>query len=152
MPTIRQQRVSSLLFEELSILIDGELSDPKLTMARVTEVVVSQDLRSAKVYVSHQDEDVDQREVVAALRRATPYLRGELATRLSLRAVPELIFYYDDSPERAARIEELLQQIAAERETSDPADAESNSESSSENNREKSRGVDSGDQADRPLD
>jgi ribosome-binding factor A len=115
MPTIRQQRVSSLMFEELSILIDGELSDPKLTMARVTEVVVSQDLRSAKVYVSHQDEDVEQREVVAALRRATPYLRGELATRLSLRAVPELLFYYDDSPERAARIEELLQQIAAER-------------------------------------
>ena len=104
------------MFEELSILIDGELSDPKLTMARVTEVVVSQDLRSAKVYVSHQDDDVEQREVLAALKRATPYLRGELATRLSLRAVPELIFYYDDSPERAARIEELLQQIAAERE------------------------------------
>lgn len=104
------------MFEELSILVDGELSDPKLTMARVTEVVVSQDLRSAKVYVSHQDEDVEQREVVAALKRATPYLRGELATRLSLRAVPELLFYYDDSPERAARIEELLQQIAAERE------------------------------------
>ena len=113
------------MFEELSILIDGELSDPKLTMTSVTEVVVSQDLRSAKVYVSHQDDEIARREVIAALKRATPYLRGELATRLSLRAVPELLFYYDDSPERAARIEELLQQIAAERDSLSTTDAPS---------------------------
>ncbi len=115
MTTIRQQRVASLLFEELSILIGGELVDPKLTLASVTDVAISRDLRNAKVFVSHDDEEVERGEVLARLKHATPYLRREMAVRLGLRVVPELIFYYDDSPERAARVAELLRQIAAER-------------------------------------
>jgi ribosome-binding factor A len=112
---IRQQRVASLLFEELSILIGGELSDPRISLARVTRVEISKDLRNAKVFVSHDDESVSRRELLAALAHAVPYMRGQLAERLGLRVVPELLVYYDDSPEKAARVDEILRQIAAER-------------------------------------
>ena len=115
MPTIRQQRVAELLFEELSILIGNELADPKLSLVRVTNVDVSRDLRNVNVYVTHDDDELSKREVLQGLRHATPYLRRQLAIRCSLRAVPELSFHYDDTPEKAARVDELLRQIAAGR-------------------------------------
>ncbi len=113
--TIRQERITGLILEELSLMIPGELNDPKLAMARVTNVQVSRDLRNVKVYVFHDDDTVTKGEVVGHLRRVAPYLRGEIATRCNLRAAPELLFYYDDTPVQAARVEQLLQQIAAER-------------------------------------
>lgn len=115
MPTIRQQRVAELLFEELSIMIGNELSDPRLSLVRVTSVNVSKDLRNVNVYVTHDDDELSKRDVLQGLRHAMPFLRRRLALRASLRAVPELSFHYDDTPERAARVDELLRQIAASR-------------------------------------
>ncbi|MCB0063752.1 MAG: 30S ribosome-binding factor RbfA [Caldilineaceae bacterium] len=116
MATIRQQRVTGLLFEELSIMVANELDDPKLGLITVVGVQVSRDLRNVKVFVNHQQEEVSRQEVLKGLERATPYLRSQLAERCSLRMVPELLFYYDDTPEKAARVDELLRQIAGERE------------------------------------
>ena len=115
MTTIRQQRVTELLYEELSIMVANELDDPKLSLVTVLGVQVSKDLRNAKVYVNHQEEEVSRKEVLKGLERATPYLRSQLAERCSLRMVPELLFYYDDTPEKAARVDEILRQIAEER-------------------------------------
>lgn len=118
---IRQQRVAGLLFEELSIMLAGELADPRISLVTVTDVRVSKDLRNARIFVSHQDEEVQRRDVLAALRSATPFVRGQLAERLGLRVVPELIFTYDDTPEKAARVDEILRQLAADREKKDDA-------------------------------
>jgi ribosome-binding factor A len=115
MTTIRQQRVAEMLYEELSIMIANELSDPRLSLVRVMSVDVSRDLRNVKVYVAHDDDDLSKREVLQGLRHATPFLRRQLAVRAGLRAVPELSFYYDDTPEKAARVDELLRQIASSR-------------------------------------
>lgn len=117
---IRQQRVAELLFEELSIMVAGELNDPRVSLAEVIRVDISKDLRNAKVYVHHADEDVSRRDFLKGLEHATPWLRGQLAIRCGLRVVPELLFVYDDSPERAARVDELLRKIAAERAATAP--------------------------------
>lgn len=122
MATIRQQRVANLLFEELSILIGHELSDPRLTLVSVTGVQISRDLRNAKVFVYSQDEEVDKGQVLKGLQHATPFLRGQVAERCGLRMVPELLFVYDDTPERAERVNALLQQIASTRTQSDAGD------------------------------
>lgn len=116
MTNIRQERVARLLFEELSIIISSELNDPRLSLVSVTDVVISRDLRNAKVYVSHDDEEVGKNEVLRGLQRAVPYMRGEVASRCGLRMVPELLFHYDETPERAVRVDALLAQIAEERE------------------------------------
>ncbi len=116
---IRQQRVAGLLFEEMSIMLAGELADPRISLVTVTDVRVSKDLRNARIFVSHQDEEVPRRDVLKALRSATPFVRGQLAERLGLRVVPELIFTYDDTPEKVARVDEILRRIAAEREQND---------------------------------
>ncbi|MCB0045221.1 MAG: 30S ribosome-binding factor RbfA [Caldilineaceae bacterium] len=112
---IRQERLAQMLFEEFSIIIGSELQDPRLVLAQVTDVRVSRDLRNVKVFVYHDDEEVSRRDVMQALEQARAYIRREIAQRLSLRAVPELLFIYDESPQRAARIQEILDQIAEER-------------------------------------
>lgn len=119
---IRQQRVAELLFEELSIMIANELNDPRISLPEVLRVEISKDLRNAKVFVHHSDESVARRDFLKGLQHATPWLRGQLAIRCGLRMVPELLFYYDDAPEKAARIDELLKKIAEER-TTPPPDA-----------------------------
>ena len=134
MTTIRQERVNGLLFQELSVMIGSELEDPRLAMISVTEVVVSRDLRSVRVFVHQADEEMPRHELVAGLQSATPYMRRQLAQRCGLRVVPELNFVYDDTPARAARVDELLQQIAAERQQHEPgpaSDAEVASDASS---------------------
>jgi ribosome-binding factor A len=121
MPTIRQQRLAELLYEELNIMVAGELNDPRLSLVKVTSVDVSKDLRNVKVFVSHDDDEVSRREVMAGLRQATPFLRRQIAVRCTMRAVPELFFTYDDSPNQAARVDALLRQIAAERASQEPS-------------------------------
>jgi len=119
--TIRQERVSGLLFQELSVMIGSELEDPRLAMISVTEVAVSRDLRSVRVFVHQADTDMPRHEMLAGLQSATPYMRRQLAQRCGLRVVPELNFVNDDTPARAARVDELLQQIAAERQQHEPS-------------------------------
>lgn len=121
---IRQQRVAGMIYEELTILLAGEVRDPRISLVNVTDVRVSKDLRNVRIFVSHDDESVTRRDVLQALRSATPFLRSQLARRLALRAAPELIFSYDDAPEKAARVDELLRQIAAARADAAPRPAD----------------------------
>lgn len=120
MATIRQQRISGLLREELDIMIGHELEDPRISLVTVTDVIVSRDIRNARVYVHHHDDEVTSKEVLAGLQSATSYLRGQIAIRCGLRSTPDLLFYYDNTPEKAQRIDELLRQIANERSDQQP--------------------------------
>ncbi len=116
MPTRRQERVSEVMREELSILIGAELTDPRLAdaMVSVTDVEVSQDLRNARVYVEHVLDSGQSGEVLKALRRAESYLRQALVENLELRFVPMLTFHIDDANQRGRRIDALLDTIAEE--------------------------------------
>jgi ribosome-binding factor A len=125
---IRQQRVAELLFQELTIMVAGELNDPRISLAEVVKVDISKDLRNAKVFVHHNDDAVTRRDLLKGLEHATPWLRGQLAIRCGLRVVPELQFVYDDTPERAARVDELLRKIAEERAAAPRAAGDSTTE------------------------
>jgi ribosome-binding factor A len=111
----RAERVSNLIRQEISELLQLQVNDPRLnSLISVTRVVTTDDLRQAKVYVSVLG-DVDKRdEVLKGFRAASNYLRRELAGRLLLRRVPELSFYSDDSIEGGAKILNLIEQVAAE--------------------------------------
>lgn len=116
----RQERVSELLREELSILI-GDLTDPRLadSLVSVSDVAVSPDLRSARVFVQHVLPPASSRQVLSALKHAESFLRQALTENLSLRFVPELHFQIDTTEDRARRIDALLDTIAAAAQTPD---------------------------------
>ena len=111
----RTQRVSVAVQEELSEIVGFELDDPRLFEVTVTEAHVSPDGRYAHVKVSLGGDERQQRDSLAALDHARHYLRHELATRLSLRHVPELHFELDRNPDADNRIDILLKRAKKSR-------------------------------------
>ena len=107
----RLDRVNQLIREEISHLLQRELKDPRLGFVTVTEVVVSKDLRSGKVYVSVLGTEEQWRDSLAALQRARGFIRNWLVPRLRMRAVPELTFHPDRSMAHAAHIQRVLEQL-----------------------------------------
>ncbi|HQW51809.1 MAG TPA: 30S ribosome-binding factor RbfA [Tepidiformaceae bacterium] len=114
---MRTTRVNELLRAEISELILREVKDPRVSrgMVTITEVQVSPDLRRAVVYVSHMGTETERRDALEGLQRSAPFLHRELVHRLSMRNVPELVFKFDPSIERGARLAELINQVGAER-------------------------------------
>jgi len=104
----RTARVSEAVREELSEIIGFEMDDPRVSAVDVTDVHVSPDARHATVKVAIRGDEREQRESLAALDHARNFLRHELASRLSLRHVPELHFEQDRHPDVESRIDLLL--------------------------------------------
>jgi ribosome-binding factor A len=125
--THRQQRVSELLREELSLLIQAELNDPRLedALVTVTHVDITPDLMNARVFVDHALALEAAGAILEALRHAEPFLRRMLAESLDLRAVPSLTFHIDTVEQRARRVDAILDQIAVvEKAQPDEADSD----------------------------
>ena len=104
----RTLRVSEAVREELVEIVGFETADPRLLAVEVTEVHVSPDGRHANVRVAIRGTEREQKQSLEALEHARHYLRHELASRLSLRHVPELHFEVDRNPDADSRVDILL--------------------------------------------
>jgi ribosome-binding factor A len=111
----RLERVNQLVKEEISLLLQRELKDPRLGFVTVTEVDVTPDLRQAKVYCSVLGSEEQWVSSFRALVSARGFIRNWLRRHLALRATPELSFRPDRSMEHAARMQTLLAELSAER-------------------------------------
>lgn len=111
----RLNRVNQLIREEVSLLLQRELKDPRLGFVTVTEVETTKDLRSAKIFVSVLGDEGKWASSLAALINARGFIRNWLREHLDLRVTPELDFRPDRSMQHAARIQELLKQLHGER-------------------------------------
>ncbi len=107
----RLDRVNQLIKEEISLLLQRELKDPRLGFVTVTEVETSRDLRLARIFVSVLGDEAQWRASLTALRSARGFVRSWLREHLDLRVTPELDFRPDRSMEHAARIQELLKDL-----------------------------------------
>jgi ribosome-binding factor A len=107
----RLDRVNQVIREEISMLLQRELKDPRLGFVTVTAVETTRDLRSAKVFVSVLGDESQWAASLAALLSARGFIRNWLRQHLDLRVTPELDFRADRSMEHAARIQELLKQL-----------------------------------------
>jgi ribosome-binding factor A len=106
--------VADLIQEEISDLVTRKMRDPRAEGVTVTDVKVSPDLRYADIYITKLGSEEELHQALEGLTAASGYLRRELASRIDLRFVPELRFHPDRSWERGARIDALLEEIAAE--------------------------------------
>ena len=113
--TRRAERVSNLIRQEISVLLLEQVNDPRLrSLISVTRVSTSADLRQAKVFISVLGDQKDKEQILEGFKAASGFLRRELASRLTLRYVPELSFRFDDSIEYAANVLKLIEQVAAD--------------------------------------
>ena len=112
MPRFRRtDRINEQLRQEISILVRDEVRDPRVGLATVTAVETSPELDHAKVYVTALGDDAEKEEIVAGLRSAAPFIRGQLGRRLHMRRIPELHFTLDRVIDEATRIESLLREV-----------------------------------------
>ena len=110
----RPRRVAELIRRELAMLIPRELDDPKAHQITLTGVEVSRDMSSARIYFSLLSGAAEAKKMTKSLNRAAGFLRHVLMGRVSLRTVPALRFYFDESVERGARIDSLIEQAISE--------------------------------------
>jgi ribosome-binding factor A len=115
----RSDRVAARLQSELmDFIIRGGVRDPSLSDLYVTQVAVTDDLRHARVYFRLTRPDVDAKQQEAAMRAlggARGHIRRELGPRLQLKYMPDLVFFWDEGVDRAARVDAVLDELERER-------------------------------------
>lgn len=109
----RTERVDELLRQEIGSIVARDVADPRIGFATVTSVETTRDLRHAKVWVSVIGQPAERDETVAALRRAMPFVRRELGSRLRIKRIPDLHVHLDDTAERGTRLLQLLSELEA---------------------------------------
>ena len=107
--SFRTERVNELIKRELVLLLSKETKDPRLQEVVITDVIVTRDLTSAKVFFSV--EELSHKSVAALLNKASGFFRKSLSKTLDLRHTPALNFIYDTAPNAGARMDDLLSKI-----------------------------------------
>jgi len=108
MPAGRMRRVDEAVREVLGDAISRDLKDPRVGFVTVTAVKTSRDLRHARVYVSVLGDEPTRAATLQGLRSAHGFLQAAISRELKLKHTPTLVFEYDETVERAARVTELI--------------------------------------------
>jgi ribosome-binding factor A len=106
----RSDRVGDLLLQIVSELLVREVSDPRIGAVTLTSADVSADLHHAKIYFNVLTGSADKKEALKGLKSAAGFIRGRAGKALKLRVVPTIEFVYDDTEDRARRIDDLLRE------------------------------------------
>ena len=113
-PRARQyhrNRVAQTFTEEIGSMLEGELSDPRIAPAHVTEVVLAPGGKSARIFVAVQGTDDEEASTLEGLTTAREYIRSQLRDRMGVRHIPELSFAIDRSEKMTGRMDELLDRM-----------------------------------------
>lgn len=121
MDALRISRVASMMKDEISLIINQHLKDPRVPFVTVTNVELTRDVKQATIFVSiisvdktHTDPDL-MAQVLEALREAKGFIKKQLAGVMQLRFMPDLVFKEDKGLENTLRVNEILKQLEAEK-------------------------------------
>ncbi|VFP82157.1 30S ribosome-binding factor RbfA [Candidatus Erwinia haradaeae] len=110
----RLQRISQELHREIAVILQSEIRDPRLNiMVTVSGVDVSRDLSHAKVFVTflNEKEDVQIQMRLLVLSKVSGYIRTLLSKVMTLRVIPRLTFYHDNSLIEGERMSSLISSL-----------------------------------------
>ncbi len=99
------EKIKSLIARNVKDIVSQEITNEKLGFMTITNVEVSSDHSYCKIYVSFLN---NAKHSLETLNRAKGYVRSSLAKRVNFRRVPEISFVLDDTFEKQARFEALL--------------------------------------------
>lgn len=107
----RIKRVNEACKEALGEILQEEVKDPRIGFVTITEVEVTSDLRSAKVWISVLGSEEEAEEALKGLNKARGFLRKELGLRVRLRYTPELRIFLDRGAQVSERVQEILHDL-----------------------------------------
>lgn len=111
MTTMRSVKVAELLKSEISQILRSRIKDPRVGFVTITNVVLSNDLRHAKIYYSIIGDDKQKRDSQIGLERAQSFIQKELGSRVQLRYTPIIRFYFDEGLAYEMRINRILEEL-----------------------------------------
>ncbi|MFW2365676.1 MAG: 30S ribosome-binding factor RbfA [Desulforhopalus sp.] len=115
----RSARVAEAIRNELATLLIGKVRDPRLQTIHFSRVEVSDDLSLARIYYTVLGDKKEIRQAGAGLEKAKGFMRSHIARTLNLRFTPALQFNYDDVADKVAELDDIFQELAAERKSRD---------------------------------
>lgn len=110
----RRKRAGERIREEISELLLRKVRDPRIGFVSITEVDLSPDLRVAKVFYSVWGSELDRSQAAQGLRSAHGFIKRELASRIHLKFMPEILFVLDSSVEQGERMERIFRELEQE--------------------------------------
>jgi ribosome-binding factor A len=113
-PFARADRVSGLIHEALSRLLQKSIKDPRLDSVSFTGVKMSPNLKLARIYFVVSDNTSSKEEALDGFEKAKGFIKYTLAQKLKLRYMPELQFYYDDSIDYGFHMNSVFKKIKNE--------------------------------------
>lgn len=118
MASQRMIRINEEIKKVISETINKGIKDPRVqdVLISIVEVDATNDLKTAKVYVSILADDEKRADVMTGLNAANGYIRRELAHKVNLRNTPELIFELDNSMEYSAKMFKKIDEVIKESE------------------------------------
>ena len=111
----RSRRVAQQLQKELAMIVMREIKAKEFGMITINEVDLSRDLSYAKVYFTLLNDEADLiKKAVDLLNESAPFIRSLMGSKMRLRIVPELRFYYDKSLSEGIRMASLVSKAVRE--------------------------------------
>lgn len=105
MMTIKLERLEGIIRKEVSLILLNEVKDPTLKWVTITDVQLTKDYSTAKIFVTFPH---GQNNLMENLNKAKGYIRTSLGSKLKVKKIPSLLFEIDESLERGNRIDEIL--------------------------------------------
>ena len=106
-----RERLTEALKEEIATILAGELRDPRIGLVTVTQILMAPGGKAVRVYVSVEGTEEEAKQTIEGLRKASGFIRHQVAEDLALRKAPELTFHLDRSEQITSRIDELLHRV-----------------------------------------
>jgi len=107
-PYKRVDRVNKQILDILANILIKDFDFSNLGFISLTSVDVSPDFKSAKVYFSILEPKLSVDQIVIAINNKRKNIKMHMASKLLLKNIPDLLFYYDDAVDKQKKIESLL--------------------------------------------
>ena len=110
MSKYRIERINETIKEVLSEIVLNDIKDPRLGLVTIVYVKTARDLATAQIHFSVLGDQEQRDMTLKILKGASGFMRHAIANAIDVQHAPELRWHYDDSLDRAFRIDEVLRQ------------------------------------------
>jgi ribosome-binding factor A len=108
-PYTRAERISVKIHQAITELLITKINDPRIEMATISEVKMTADLRLASVYVTAFGDEEKIADILAGFKKSKGFIKKHIAPQLGLKYMPDLRFFHDDSFDKAAEMDALIE-------------------------------------------
>ena len=121
MSKYRIERINETIKEVLSEIVLNDIKDPRLGLVTIVYVKTARDLATAQIHFSVLGDQEQRDMTMKILKGASGFMRHAIANAIDVQHAPDLRWHYDDSLDRAFRINEVLRETGTPSTTGEAA-------------------------------